>query len=179
MQGWAIKDSNLATCLGLEIGGWVAHERAGFEWVSWALIIFGSGVLLLIGMALPETTRSVMGNGSVEVADWGRKWWSILNGRRKGGSFRKDGGNRSGRDGQEKDTNTGGTLTHARELGWRTSGLVSGSSSGEIRRSSCECPLHHTQSGTAFRRRSSGSIKTYMASTSCRSVSLIFLAPQA
>lgn len=73
MQGWAIKDSNLATCLGPAIGGWVAHERAGFEWMFWALVIFRSGVLVLIGMALPETARSVMGNGSVEVADWRRK----------------------------------------------------------------------------------------------------------
>lgn len=110
MQGWAIGGSNLATCLGPVIGGWVAHESAGFEWVFWALVIFGGGVLLLIGMALPETARSVVGNGSVEVAGWRRRWWSILKGRRKGGRFRKDGGKHSRGDGKEKDTYTGGTL---------------------------------------------------------------------
>ena len=90
MQGFAIGGSNLATCLGPVVGGLVALESAGFEWVFWSLVIFGGGVLLLIGMALPETARSVVGNGSVEVKGWRRTWWSILSGKRNNAKSRQD-----------------------------------------------------------------------------------------
>ena len=69
MQGFATGGANLATCLGPVIGGWVA---------------FGGGVLLLVGMALPETARSVVGNGSVEVKVWRQTWWSVLKRTKKG-----------------------------------------------------------------------------------------------
>lgn len=83
MQGFAIGGANIATCLGPVIGGWVAFGSGGFEWVFWALVIFGGGVLLLVGMALPETARGVVGNGDVDVKGWRRTWWSVLKGRRR------------------------------------------------------------------------------------------------
>ncbi len=69
--------ANLAVCLGPVIGGWVALASGGFIWVFWALVIFGGTVLALVGVALPETARNVIGNGSVEVTGWRRTWWSI------------------------------------------------------------------------------------------------------
>lgn len=84
MQGFAIGGANLATCLGPVVGGWIALGSGGFEWVFWALVIFGAGVLLLVGMALPETGRNVVGNGSVETRGWRQTWWSALRGRKKG-----------------------------------------------------------------------------------------------
>ena len=84
MQGFAIGGSNLATCLGPVIGGWVALGTGGFQFVFWALVIFGGSVLLLVGMALPETGRHVVGNGSVETNGWKRTWWSVLRARKKG-----------------------------------------------------------------------------------------------
>ena len=78
MQGFAIGGSNLASCLGPVIGGWIALRSGGFEWAFWALVIFGGGILLLVGMALPETARSVVGNGSMEVRGWTRTWWRAL-----------------------------------------------------------------------------------------------------
>ena len=78
IQGFVIGASNLATCLGPVIGGWVVLGSGGFEWVFWALLLFGSGVLLLVAMALPETARSVVGNGSVEMKGWRQSWWSLI-----------------------------------------------------------------------------------------------------
>ena len=115
MQGFAIGGSNLATCLGSLVGGLVALESAGFEWVFWSLAIFGGGVLLLIGMVLPETARSVVGNGSVEVKGWRRTWWSILNGKRDNAKSRQDikyvvrGG------GNERDLYTGSKVGEEKE----------------------------------------------------------------
>jgi len=78
--------ANLAVCLGPVIGGWVALASGGFEWVFWALVIFGGTVLALVGVALPEMARNVVENGSVEATGWRRPWWSIASvwvGRRK------------------------------------------------------------------------------------------------
>jgi len=100
------------------------------------LVIFGAAVLLLIGMALPDTARSIVGNGSVEVAGWRRTWWSMLKGKRKGCKSRKDGANNMGEDGEEKGVHTGGILDTGKKfrmanpsaclriLFWRDTALV-------------------------------------------------------
>ncbi|MCJ1385695.1 hypothetical protein MMC17_008818 [Xylographa soralifera] len=69
--------ANLAVCLGPVIGGWVALGSGGFVWVFWALVIFGAGVFSVVGIALPETARNVVRNGSLEPTGWSRTWWSI------------------------------------------------------------------------------------------------------
>ena len=70
--------ANLAVCLGPVIGGIVAQRSGGFIWVFWALVIFGGSILSLVGLALPETARNVVGNGSIKPTGWGRTWWSLL-----------------------------------------------------------------------------------------------------
>lgn len=75
--------ANLAVCLGPVIGGWVALGSGGSLWVFWALVIFGGIVLFVVGMALPETAKNVVGNGSVEATGWYRTWWDIMHGRLK------------------------------------------------------------------------------------------------
>lgn len=70
--------ANLALCIGPVIGGLVAFHSGTFLWVFWALVIFGGTILGLVGMALPETARNVVGNGSVEATGWSRSWWSLL-----------------------------------------------------------------------------------------------------
>ncbi|KAL8705186.1 MAG: hypothetical protein Q9201_001686 [Fulgogasparrea decipioides] len=96
MQGFAIGGSNLATCLGPVVGGWVAFKSGGFTWVFWALVIFGGVVFLLIGTALPETARNVVGNGSAKVPKWRQTWWNIFKDRKstsgKGDEENKDAG---------------------------------------------------------------------------------------
>jgi multidrug resistance protein len=77
---------NLGACVGPVIGGWVAFTSGSFEWAFWALVIVG--VILLAGVAglLPETARSVVGNGEernglgwCKKSLWGlRRQWQIL-----------------------------------------------------------------------------------------------------
>ncbi|KAL8736537.1 MAG: hypothetical protein Q9181_002386 [Wetmoreana brouardii] len=127
MQGFAIGGSNLATCLGPVVGGWVALKSGGFTWVFWALVIFGGVVLLLIGTALPETARNVVGNGSAEVPKWRQTWWNILkkkkstSGKGKGGGEDKDAGARKKPLLSFKMTNPWACL---RILFWRDTALV-------------------------------------------------------
>jgi len=70
--------ANLAVCLGPVVGGWVALGSGGFAWVFWALAIFGVTVFIVVGIALPETARNVVGNGSLEATGWSRNWSSMV-----------------------------------------------------------------------------------------------------
>lgn len=78
MQGPTLGAANLAVCLGPVIGGLVALGSGSYEWVFWALVIFGGFVFLFVGVGLPETARSIVGNGDVEATGWGRSWWSLV-----------------------------------------------------------------------------------------------------
>ncbi|KAI9659638.1 MAG: hypothetical protein M1831_003719 [Alyxoria varia] len=70
--------ANLAVCLGPVIGGFVAERSQGFVWVFWTLVIFGGVVWSVIVVALPETARNVVGNGSQPATRWGTPLWHIL-----------------------------------------------------------------------------------------------------
>ena len=83
MQGPTMGAANLAVCLGPVIGGLVALGTGIYEWVFWALVIFGGSVLFLVGFGLPETARSVVGNGSMEATGWGKTWWNLFPARSK------------------------------------------------------------------------------------------------
>lgn len=83
MQGPTMGAANLAVCLGPVIGGLVALGSGSYEWVFWALVLFGASVFLFVGLGLPETARSIVGNGNVEATGWGKSWWSLLRGRSK------------------------------------------------------------------------------------------------
>ncbi|CAF9907948.1 hypothetical protein IMSHALPRED_006539 [Imshaugia aleurites] len=83
MQGPTLGAANLAVCLGPVIGGLVALGSGSYEWVFWALVIFGGSVFLFVGLGLPETARSIVGNGNVEATGWGKTWWTLLRGRAK------------------------------------------------------------------------------------------------
>lgn len=81
MQGPTMGAANLAVCLGPVIGGLVALGSGSYEWVFWALVIFGGSVFLFVGVGLPETARSIVGSGNVKATGWGKSWWSLLRGR--------------------------------------------------------------------------------------------------
>lgn len=70
--------ANLAVCSGPVIGGWVALGSGSCEWVFWCLMIFGGMNLFAIGWTFPETTRNVVGNGSIEPGVWGKTWSGVL-----------------------------------------------------------------------------------------------------
>lgn len=75
--------ANLAVCIGPVLGGWIALASGGFQWVFWALTIFGISVWLVVGAALPETARNVVGNGSRERRGWERPWWEVIKKKRR------------------------------------------------------------------------------------------------
>lgn len=75
--------ANLAVCVGPVIGGWIALASGGFQWVFWALTIFGLSVWLIVGVALPETARNVVGNGGSKKKGWKRPWWEVVKTKKK------------------------------------------------------------------------------------------------
>lgn len=79
--------ANLAVCLGPVIGGWIALSTENFSWVFWALVIFGATVLAVVGMALPETARNVVGNGSLQATGWTKSWYSMIKSLLGGGKW--------------------------------------------------------------------------------------------
>ena len=81
--------ANLAVCIGPILGGWVALGSGGFAWVFWALVIFGATVLLCVGFALPETARSVVGNGGLGATGCHSTWTAILLSWLRGKSVRR------------------------------------------------------------------------------------------
>ena len=83
MQGPTLGAANLAVCLGPVIGGLVALRSGSYGWVFWALVIFGGSVFVFVGLGLPETARSIVGNGDLEATGWGKSWWSHLRGQSK------------------------------------------------------------------------------------------------
>ena len=70
--------ANVAVYVGRVIGGWVVLGSGGFEWVFWALVIFVGFDFVTVGLALPETARNVVGNGSGQTNAWRRTWWSPI-----------------------------------------------------------------------------------------------------
>jgi multidrug resistance protein len=75
--GLAMVATNLGPSLGPLIGGLLA-QKAGWRWVFWFLVIFGGCYLLILLMVLPETGRSIVGNGSLEPRGWNRTILSYL-----------------------------------------------------------------------------------------------------
>ena len=70
---------NLGACVGPVVGGWVAFTSGSYEWVFWALVVVGGILLLGVGALLPETARSVVGNGSQrrKYNWWEESAWSM------------------------------------------------------------------------------------------------------
>ncbi|EXJ55028.1 uncharacterized protein A1O5_12767 [Cladophialophora psammophila CBS 110553] len=71
---------NLGACIGPVVGGWVAYSSGSFEWIFWTLVIVGGVLLLLVGSFLPETARSLVGNGEKEASlpMWEWTWLRVI-----------------------------------------------------------------------------------------------------
>ncbi|KAH9909405.1 MFS general substrate transporter [Xylariomycetidae sp. FL2044] len=90
MLGPMLASGNLGPCLGPVIGGSAIFAGGQSQWCFLVLAALGGSALLLVGWGLPETNRSVVGNGSVEPAAAWRTWWGILRGGRKGNATEPD-----------------------------------------------------------------------------------------
>ncbi|KAF2748918.1 MFS general substrate transporter [Sporormia fimetaria CBS 119925] len=77
----------LATCNGISalgpvIGGAIALKTGGHKWVFLALLIIAVLCFFAVGFAVPETARSIAGNGSTPVHGLRRTWVNVLRGRK-------------------------------------------------------------------------------------------------
>ncbi|KAI0008497.1 major facilitator superfamily transporter [Xylariaceae sp. FL0662B] len=68
---------NVAPPLGPVLGGAIAAQL-GWKWIFWFLSILGGIVLLLVLLALPETARSIVGNGNLGATGINRTLLSLL-----------------------------------------------------------------------------------------------------
>jgi MFS family permease len=76
--GPMLTSTNLGPCVGPVIGGGAILASGDVMWCFWVLAIFGITSLLLIGWTLPETARTVVGNGAVHPQGIWRTWSSML-----------------------------------------------------------------------------------------------------
>ena len=133
--------ANLAVCLGPVIGGLIALRTGGIEWVFWALMIFGAMVFSIVTIALPETARNMVGNGSLKTSGWAMTWWSVVRDwvkeraieQRSGGSMEKGGASEKTRSigeeskakvGKMKEVEMPSPLAAIQIIFWRDTALV-------------------------------------------------------
>ncbi|CAJ2501120.1 Uu.00g039730.m01.CDS01 [Anthostomella pinea] len=77
MLGPMLSTCNGISAVGPMIGGAVALRTNGYTWVFCSLSGIAAVCFLLVGFTLPETARSVVGNGSVPARGLWRTWWSF------------------------------------------------------------------------------------------------------
>ncbi|KAJ8122158.1 hypothetical protein ONZ43_g1575 [Nemania bipapillata] len=70
--------TNLGPCIGPVVGGGAILASGNPRWCFATLVIFGASGLLLIGWTMPETGRSVVGNGAVKAQGVWATWWQLL-----------------------------------------------------------------------------------------------------
>ncbi|KAK7755535.1 hypothetical protein SLS62_002469 [Diatrype stigma] len=70
--------TNLGPCVGPVVGGGLVLASGDPRWCFRALLSFGGPATLLIGWAMPETVRSVVGNGAVPAQGIWRTWQGFL-----------------------------------------------------------------------------------------------------
>lgn len=70
---------NLGACVGPVVGGWVAYTSGSYEWVFWVLVIIGAVLLLSVAALLPETARTVVGDGNRKKrqSGWEESWYNM------------------------------------------------------------------------------------------------------
>lgn len=83
--------ANIGPLIGPVIGGGAALASGDPRWCFRALLIFGGSALLLIGWGMPETARTVVGNGAVPAQGIWKTWWSLPSGQDALRAFRRRG----------------------------------------------------------------------------------------
>ncbi len=70
--------TNLGPCIGPVVGGGAILTSGNPRWCFVTLVIFGASAFLLIGWTMPETGRSIVGNGAVEARGIWSTWWQLM-----------------------------------------------------------------------------------------------------
>ncbi|KAL2204294.1 chloramphenicol resistance protein [Sarocladium strictum] len=68
---------NLGPVLAPVMGGPICHN-VGWRWIFWLLTITGAVFLVAIALFLPETSRKIVENGSVEARGWNRPFLPFM-----------------------------------------------------------------------------------------------------
>ncbi|KAI1248997.1 hypothetical protein MGN70_008604 [Eutypa lata] len=80
---------NVAPPLGPVLGGVIA-AKLGWEWIFWFLAIVGGSCLLLVLFTLPETSRLIVGDGSIPATGINRTFVAFLADRKKRNQEQKE-----------------------------------------------------------------------------------------
>lgn len=72
--GWYSLGWNCGPVVGPAVGG-VVSQYLGWRWIFWILAILGGVHWLILGWCLPETLRSLVGNGSGYANPTPAQWW--------------------------------------------------------------------------------------------------------
>ncbi|KAJ8663020.1 hypothetical protein O0I10_001197 [Lichtheimia ornata] len=72
--GWYSLGWNCGPVVGPAVGG-VVSQYLGWRWIFWILAILGGVHWLILGWCLPETLRSLVGNGSGYANPTPTQWW--------------------------------------------------------------------------------------------------------
>jgi MFS family permease len=70
--------TNFGPCIAPVIGGGIVFAAEDPRWCFRALLIFGASATLLIGWTMPETARSIVGNGARPAQGLWLTWWKLL-----------------------------------------------------------------------------------------------------
>lgn len=76
--GIVLAFSNLGTAIGPVIGGAIAYTNGGLWWAFWVMLIFSGSMLLALTLLMPETSRNVVGNGSIPDRSWNQPLLSFM-----------------------------------------------------------------------------------------------------
>jgi MFS family permease len=106
MLGPMLSTCNAISAVGPVIGGAVALSTSGHTWVFLVLLILAVICLLLAGFTLPETARTVVGNGTQPAHGIWRTWWSFFRGKEQ--QWRNES---EATDGTERPLQVDGKLT--------------------------------------------------------------------
>ncbi|OIW22430.1 putative MFS transporter, partial [Coniochaeta ligniaria NRRL 30616] len=80
--GYASMGVTLGPALGPVIGGLI-DQRLGWRSIFWFLTIFSAVLFVIVIVAMPETCRAVVGNGSVPPPRWQLTAWQYFRQRRE------------------------------------------------------------------------------------------------
>lgn len=83
--GWYSLGWNLGPVVGPAVGG-VVSQYLGWRWIFWLLAIFGGAHWLVLAIFLPETLRSLVGNGSGYANPTPIQWWRHRKERKRNGT---------------------------------------------------------------------------------------------
>lgn len=67
----------LAPALGPVIGGLIS-QFLGWRWIFWFLTILGGVIFVLYALFMPETCRSIVGDGSIRPHPFYRTFWQLM-----------------------------------------------------------------------------------------------------